>query len=56
VRLRSDVERKRLAGLAALADSRATTRWRPLHRQATTDATYARLAARRGSCWQPAGR
>jgi uncharacterized protein len=42
VRLRSDVERKRLAGLTALADSRARA---DLYTAAATDATYAHLAA-----------
>jgi aminoglycoside phosphotransferase family enzyme/predicted kinase len=42
VRLRSDVERKRLAGLTALADSRA--RADDLYTATTTDATYAHLA------------
>ncbi|MCC6852509.1 MAG: AAA family ATPase [Rubrivivax sp.] len=40
VRLRSDVERKRLAGLPALADSRAAG---DLYRAQASDATYARL-------------
>lgn len=41
VRIRSDVERKRLAGLAALDDSRGTG---DLYGMAATEATYARLA------------
>jgi predicted kinase len=44
IRLRSDVERKRLADLPALADSRAAGR--QLYGSAATDATYAHLAAR----------
>lgn len=42
VRLRSDVERKRAAGLAALADSKAVG---DLYGAADTEATYARLVA-----------
>lgn len=45
IRLRSDVERKRLAGLTALADSRTTAAGRDLYAAAATDATYAHLAA-----------
>ncbi|HNU10296.1 MAG TPA: AAA family ATPase [Rubrivivax sp.] len=41
IRLRSDVERKRLAGLAPLADSRATG---DLYTASATDATYVHLA------------
>lgn len=44
VRLRSDVERKRLAGLAPLADSRAARPDGDLYTTAATDATYAQLA------------
>ena len=40
VRIRSDVERKRLAGLEAVADSRASG---DLYTAAATDATYMRL-------------
>jgi len=46
IRLRSDVERKRLAGLTALADSRAAAVGRDLYTAASTEATYAHLAAR----------
>ncbi|MFO1326546.1 MAG: AAA family ATPase [Rubrivivax sp.] len=46
VRLRSDVERKRLAGLGASASSRANG---DLYGSAATDATYARLLALAGS-------
>ena len=42
IRLRSDVERKRLAGLSALADTRSQG---DLYTAAATDATYAHLAA-----------
>ena len=45
VRLRSDVERKRLAGLAPLADSRAARPDGDLYAEAATEATYARLNA-----------
>lgn len=44
VRLRSDVERKRLAGLAPLADSRAARPDGDLYTAAATDATYTHLA------------
>ena len=43
--LRSDVERKRLAGLAPLADSRAARPDGDLYAEAATEATYARLNA-----------
>lgn len=43
VRLRSDVERKRLAGLAPLADSRAARPDGDLYSETATEATYARL-------------
>ncbi|MCZ2438548.1 MAG: AAA family ATPase [Burkholderiales bacterium] len=43
IRLRSDVERKRLAGLAPLADSRAAG---DLYTAASTQATYEHLATR----------
>jgi len=46
IRLRSDVERKRLAGLAPLADSRAAG---DLYTRAGTAATYEHLAERAGT-------
>lgn len=46
IRLRSDVERKRLAGLAPLADSRASDASGDLYTASSTAATYGHLAAR----------